>query len=68
MPSNDRLTSRLVGGFAAGTIVLFVIVLLVALAVGAGLLIAFLVALFVGLIAGGSMGFLVAGKRFSDKP
>lgn len=61
-------TRQLATGFGIGALVVFAIVLLVAIALGTGFLIAVLVAVFVGLVAGGVVGFLVAGKRFQDSP
>lgn len=65
VPLEDIPTKPLVRGFAAGAVIFFVIVLLVALAFGADPLVAFLAALFAGLVAGGATGFIVAGKGVS---
>lgn len=67
MPLEDVPVRSLVIGFSIGAIAVFVIVLLIALAMGADALIAFLVALFGGLVVGGSTGFIVAGRRVSAR-
>ena len=64
----DIPTRQLATGFGIGALVLFAIVLIVALALGVETWLAVLIAVFVGLIAGGAIGFLVAGKRSTPRP
>jgi hypothetical protein len=63
----DVPAKLLATGFGIGALVVFVAVLLIALALGVGAVLAFLVAIFVGLVAGGSVGFLVAGRRSQSR-
>ncbi len=62
MTMSDLPARRLVSGFLAGWVIVFVVVLLVCLALDVDGAVAVIVAVVSGLIVGGSVGFLVAGR------